>query len=313
MTSFRDLPNPHASTLKNLQLKIGNYEVHAVPTGLFGLDGGAMFGTVPKVLWEKSNPSDSTNRIAMEARALLLKSPTHRILIDCGIGGDFVAKYGEKLGAKFEEMYAIDRGATSLEGSLKRLGLTPDDITHVIFTHLHFDHAGAATKSENGNIVPTFKNAKHFVQRANLETARLPNRREKASYFGVNFEAVIANNQMEVLDGPVNELLPGVSVAITNGHTLGQQYVRISDGKNTVYYCGDLIPTSSHVRLPWVMGYDLRPLELIEEKAVLLEQATKESAYLFFEHDPYLDLVKVLADRGDFAVHERFRLAEVST
>ncbi len=113
---------------------------------------------------------------------------------------------------------------------------------------------------------------------------------------------------MEILDGPVKDLLPGVSVAITNGHTIGQQYVRISDGKNTVYYCGDLIPTSSHVRLPWVMGYDLRPLELIEEKAVLLEQAAQESAYLFFEHDPHLDLVNVIADRGDFAVRDRFRL-----
>lgn len=310
MTSFRDLPNPYADSIKTLQLRIGDYDVHAVPTGLFGLDGGAMFGTVPKVLWEKSNPCDSSNRIAMEARALLLRAPSHRILIDCGIGGDFIAKYGEKLGSKFEAMYAIDRqsGAVSLENSLKRLGLSVDDITHVILTHLHFDHAGAATRSEHGQIVPTFKNAKYFIQRANLETARHPNRREKASYFAVNFEAIFANNQMEVLDGAITNLLPNVSVAISNGHTLGQQYVRVSDGESTLYYCGDLIPTSSHVRLPWVMGYDLRPLELIEEKAALLEKAAAESAYLFFEHDPYLDLVNVVSDRGDFAVRERFRI-----
>jgi glyoxylase-like metal-dependent hydrolase (beta-lactamase superfamily II) len=310
MTSFRDLPNPYAESIKTISLSIGEYTVHAVPTGLFGLDGGAMFGTVPKVLWEKSNPCDQSNRIAMEARALLLKSSRYRILVDCGIGGDFVAKYGEKLGGKFEEMYAIDRSSksVSLQSSLHRMGVSSEDITHVILTHLHFDHAGGATRAENGMIVPAFKNARYFIQRANLETAKLPNRREKASYFPVNFESILADDRMEILNGPVQDLLPGVSVAISNGHTLGQQYVRISDEKSTLYYCGDLIPTSSHVRLPWVMGYDLRPLELIEEKAALLESAAKESAFLFFEHDPYVDLVKVCADRGDFSVQDRFCL-----
>lgn len=307
-TTFRDLPNPHATSLKDLSLQIGPYRVHAVPTGLFGLDGGAMFGTVPKILWEKSNPPDDHNRIPMEARALLLKSSDRIVLIDTGIGGDFIEKYGEKLGPKFAEMYALDQGATSLQSSLKRLELTTDDVTDVILTHLHFDHAGGATTWKDGRLVPTFKNATYYVQRANLETARTPNRRERASYFDANFEPLIEAGVLKILDGPVSDLLPGISVGISNGHTEGQEYVRISDGKTTIYYCGDVIPTSSHVRLPWVMGYDLRPLELIDEKAKLLEQAAKESAYLFFEHDPYLDATQVVADRGDFTVNGRYRL-----
>ena len=308
MISFQNLPNPHASVLKDLKLTIGNFEVHAVPTGLFGLDGGAMFGTVPRVLWEKSNPPDSQNRIAMEARALLLQSKDRRILVDTGIGGDFKEKYGEKLGAKFAEMYAMDQGATSLNGSLKKLGLTTDDITDVILTHLHFDHAGAATSSQGGKLVPTFKNATYYVQKANLETARTPNRRERASYYAANFEPLVEAGVLKILNGPVSDLIPGISVGISDGHTSGQQYVRVSDGTTTLYYCGDVIPTSSHVRLPWVMGYDLRPLDLIEEKAKLLEQAARESAYLFFEHDPYLDVTQVVADRGDFTVNGRYRL-----
>lgn len=309
MTSFKDLPNPHNSVLKDIELNIGEYRVHAVPTGLFGLDGGAMFGTVPKILWEKSNPSDSLNRIAMEARALLLRSKDRIVLIDTGIGGDFNEKYGDKLGPKFAEMYALDDGATSLSSSLKRLGLATTDITDVILTHLHFDHAGGSTTWRDGKLAPKFENAQYYVQRANLETARTPNRRERASYYAPNFEPLIEAGVLKILEGPVENLLPGISVAISDGHTTGQQYVRVSDGKTTLYYCGDVIPTSSHVRLAWVMGYDLRPLDLIDEKAKLLEQAARESAYLFFEHDPYLDVTQVVAERGDFAVNGRYRLA----
>lgn len=309
MTLFRDLPNPHAAELKDLKLTIGDYRVHAVPTGLFGLDGGAMFGTVPKVMWEKSNPPDSQNRIAMEARALLLKSKGRVVIVDCGIGADFNAKYGEKMGPKFAEMYAMDGGSTSLANSLINIGLTTKDVTDVILTHLHFDHAGNATRADgNGKLVPTFENARYYVQRANLETARTPNRRERASYYAANFEPLIEAGVLTILDGPVSELMPGISVGVSDGHTLGQQYVRVSDGKTTLYYCADVIPTSSHVRLSWVMGYDLRPLDLIEEKVKLLEQAAREHAYLFFEHDPYLDATQVIKDRGDFAVHGRFRL-----
>ena len=290
------------------QLKVGPYQIKPVPTGLFGLDGGAMFGTVPKVLWEKTNPADSSNRIQMEARGLLLLGEKHRILIDCGIGGDFIEKYGEKLGSKFSEIYAVDEEKASLTSSLQKWGLTPDDITDVILTHLHFDHCGGGTTAVNGKLVPTFKNATYYVQKRNLETARTPNLREKASYYSANFEPLIEAGVLKILDGEVSELLPGVSVLLTDGHTVGQQIVKVSDGTNTVLYCGDLIPTSTHVRLPWVMGYDLEPLRLIDEKKVILTQAAKENWHLVFEHDPYLDAATVAESKGDFAVTGKFFL-----
>ena len=282
-------------------LKIGEYEIIPIPTGIFGLDGGSMFGTVPKVLWEKSNPPDEKNRIKMEARALLLKSPTRKIIIDCGNGHDFIAKYGEKLGTKFAEMYGLDESGPSLEKSLKAAGVGFKDVTDVILTHLHFDHAGGGTTEKNGELVPTFPNAKYYVQKKNLETASHPNIREKASYFPANYEPLQKAKVLNLLDGPVTDLLPGISVMISNGHTQGQQMVKVSDGTNTLVYCGDVIPTSSHVRLAWVMGYDLEPLTLIEEKEKILSQAADQGWYLFFEHDPNRSMSKVIRNGSDFS------------
>lgn len=294
--------------IQKASLKIGDYQICTVPTGQFGLDGGAMFGTVPKVLWEQSNPPDEKNRIPMEARALLLKGSKHKILIDTGNGSDFVAKYGDKVGGKFSEIYAVDQNGPSLMRSLASHGVKPDDITHVILTHLHFDHAGGATTEKNGEIVATFPNAKYYVQRANFETATKPNIREKASYLAPNFEPLMKAGVLELLDGDKTDLLPGISVQVSNGHTKGQQVVKVSDGVNTLLYCGDVIPTSSHVRLPWVMGYDLEPLRLIEEKATFLEPASSENWYLYFEHDPYCDAATVEKKGPDFKVKDRYHL-----
>lgn len=283
-------------------LKIGPFEIIAIPTGLFGLDGGAMFGTVPKVLWEKSNPPDEKNRIQMEARALLLKSKDRKILIDCGNGKDFVAKYGEKLGTKFAEMYGVHSSGPSLEKSLKNAGVEFADITDVILTHLHFDHAGGATTERQGNLVPTFPKAQYYVQRKNLETASKPNIREKASYFAANYEPLQKAGVLKLLDGDTENIIPGISVIVSNGHTQGQQIVKITDGTNTLVYCADLIPTSSHVRLAWIMGYDLDPLKLIQEKEALLSQASDQGWFLFFEHDPGKAMSKVMRQGSDFAL-----------
>jgi glyoxylase-like metal-dependent hydrolase (beta-lactamase superfamily II) len=294
----------------NKKLKIGPYEICPVPTGIFGLDGGAMFGTVPRVLWEKSNPPDPKNRIQMEARGLLLKSPNLNILIDCGNGQDFVAKFGEKLGNKFSELYNIDQNGPSLLNSLKHHGLKPEDIHAVILTHLHFDHAGGGTTEKNGRLVPQFPKAKYYVQRKNLETAEKPNLREKASYFPANFQPLLDADQLVILEGEQENILPSISLYISNGHTQGQQLVKVSDGTTSLLYCGDVVPTSSHVRLPWLMGYDLHPLMLMEEKQKYLGMAADQSWYLFFEHDPYCDSALIEKSGPDFAVKERFWLDE---
>ncbi len=294
--------------LKKLQLKIADYEICPVPTGLFGLDGGAMFGTVPKVLWQKTNPADEHNRIQMEARALLLKSPTRNILIDTGNGSDFVAKYGEKLGNKFAEIYAVDQSGPSLMSSIKKHGLTPDDITDVILTHLHFDHAGGATTEKNGKIVATFPKAQYHLQKKNLETAQNANLREKSSYYPANYQTLIDAKQLVLIDGDQQNYLPGISLRVSNGHTVGHQVVIIEDDQTALFYCGDVVPTSSHVRSAWVMGYDLNPLLLIEEKQKLLEKAQNKKTYLYFEHDPYCDMATIEKVNNDFAVKERFLL-----
>lgn len=293
----------NAPTSKSL--KIGDYRVKSAPTGVFALDGGAMFGTVPKVLWEKTNPADSQNRIQMEARTLLLLGEKHKVLIDTGIGSDFVEKYGDRLGPKFAEMYAIDRSQNSIAKTLADNGLSPNDITDVILTHLHFDHAGGATKWDGKKLVPSYPNAQYYVQKKNLETARHPNVREKASYFSANFEPLLEAGCLNLLDGNKQDLLPGVSVELSHGHTLGQQIVKVTDDKTTLVYCADLIPTSSHVRLPWVMGYDLNPLLIIEEKQNLLNRAAQGNWYLFFEHDPDIDAAQVEAVKADYAVSSR--------
>lgn len=293
---------------KKINLQIGDYDIYAIPTGIFALDGGAMFGTVPKVLWQKSNPPDEFNRIQMEARGLLLKSKKHNILIDTGNGHDFVAKYGEKLGNKFAEIYAVDQSGPSLEKSIANCGLTVNDVTDVILTHLHFDHAGGATTERNGKLVPTFPKARYHVQRKNLEVAQKPNLREKASYFTSNFQPLIDAGVLQLVDGDLKNYLPFISLKVSNGHTSGHQVVIIEDEKTALFYCGDVVPTSSHVRSVWIMGYDLNPLTLIEEKQALLESGLNKTTYLYFEHDPYCDLATYEKNNNDFQVKEKFIL-----
>jgi glyoxylase-like metal-dependent hydrolase (beta-lactamase superfamily II) len=294
--------------VETAKIKIGEYEICPIPTGHFGLDGGAMFGTVPKVLWEKSNPSDEKNRIVMEARALLLKAQGQNILIDTGNGKDFIFKYGEKLGSKFAEMYNIDENGPSLLKSLNTYGLKAEDIHHVILTHLHFDHAGGATTELSGKLVPTFANAQYWLQKDNLTTATKPNLRERASYFPANFQPLLDSGVLNIIDGSKENFLPLISSLISNGHTQGQQIIKVSDGTITLLYCGDLVPTSSHVRTPWLMGYDLNPILLMEEKQKYLSEASDHSWYLFFEHDPYCDAALIEKNGSDFAVKKRFWL-----
>lgn len=301
----------HDLEIQNVKLSIGPYKIHSLSTTSFGLDGGAMFGTVPKVLWNKTNPADEYNRITMDCRCLVLESENHKVLIDTGLGGDFVEKYGPKLGLKFSEMYAIPTGAKSgIEAALKKLNFKTSDITHVILTHLHFDHAGGATKSKDNKLVPTFEKAEYFIQKDNIETALAPNLREKASYYKSNFEPLAEAGVLTILEGN-QEILPNISFSISNGHTRGQQNVWVEDEQTSLLYCADLIPTATHVRLPWVMGYDLNPLMIIEEKKTELQKAVEKNSYLFFEHDPYCSSAQVEPTKNglDFRLKAIFELS----
>ncbi len=293
--------------VKSINLNISGYTLKSIPTGQFKLDGGAMFGTVPKVLWSRTNPADDQNRILMESRALLIQSADRNILVDNGNGSDFRLKFGDKAGAKFEQIYGVDSGGVNLASSLKKVGLETSDITDVILTHLHFDHAGGSTTDIKGELVPTFENATYYVQNDNLTTALNPNRRERASYLKPNFEPLLAANCLKTLDGP-QELFPGIHLSLTYGHTKAQQNVLVKDDTQALFYCADLIPTSTHTKTAWVMGYDLNPLKIMEEKTNILAKAAEEKWHLFFEHDPYCDMAQVEFNGKDYQVFQAYNL-----
>lgn len=257
-------------------MKLGAFEIYPVSDGRFRLDGGAMFGVVPKALWGKCCPADELNRIPLSLTALLIRAKDKNILVDTGLGS--------KEDAKFQRMFAVERIPTLLE-SLKRLGLSRDDIHMVINTHLHFDHAGGNTMQENGSVVPTFPNAKYFIQHGEFEDAARANERTKASYRGDNFTPIAHANQWEFLHGD-SELLPGLTAVVTAGHTRCHQSIRIESEGEVALFLGDLIPTVSHLPLPYIMGYDLFPIQTLETKRWVLDRAFEQRWLLLFEHDP---------------------------
>lgn len=258
-------------------MNVGRYTVHPIETGRFGLDGGAMFGVVPRVLWEKTNPPDDKNRIPMAARAMLVRGDGRNILIDAGNG----SKYTEKQKA----IYNFDNSRFDLLSSLREHGLTPADITDVILTHLHFDHAGGSTVVDNGEVRPLFSRARYYVQREHWNAALNPTERDRASFFPDDYLPLQRYGQLELLEGE-GEIFPGISVRLVHGHTTALQCPLVSDGGKQVFYCADLVPTTSHLHLPWIMAYDLRPLVTLQEKRNILNEASEEGWILFFEHDP---------------------------
>jgi len=258
-------------------MRVGRFETHLLLDGYFRLDGGAMFGVVPRVLWEKTNPPDAQNRIELALGVLLVKAPGKNILIDTGIGN--------KGDGHFCKIYAVDR-RPSIEESLEGVGLVPRDIDIVINTHFHFDHAGGdTTRQPNGEIVPTFPNALYCVQRKEWEAAMAPNERTRGSYLLENYEVLSKLGRLELLDGDT-EIVPGIRIMLTPGHTEHHQSVLIQSEGKTLCFLGDLVPTSSHVQLPYIMGYDLLPLQTLETKRALLNRACEEDWLLVFQHDP---------------------------
>ncbi len=286
-------------------MKIGKYTLHIINSGYFALDGGAMFGIIPKPLWQKTNPPDEANRIKLATRNLLLTNGNRKILIDTGMGD----KWDEKL----KNIYAVVQ-TNSLEGSLNELNLKPEDITDVLLTHLHFDHTGGSTKivppqrdpTKGGKkLIPTFPNAKFYVQKKNYEWAIKPSERDKGSYLKDSFQPLMQEGVLNFIDGE-EKFDDEIEFVIINGHTFAQQLIKISDSSNTIFYCGDLFPTTSHIPLPYVMGYDLQPLVTVEEKKKILTKAIDENWKIFFEHDPETALATIMKDEKGFKAKEKF-------
>ncbi len=278
-------------------MKIGKYDIHIINSGHFGLDGGAMFGIIPKPLWEKTNPCDNRNRIKLATRNLLLRSGNKNILVDTGMG--------DKWDDKSKDIYDIKQNPFSLESELKKLNLSSGDITDVILTHLHFDHTGGSTKYEGEKLIPAFPNAKFYVQKKNFEWAVNPSDRDRGSYIKDNFVPLAEEGVLNFIDGEKN-FDDDIEFIIVNGHTFSQQLLKISDSRTTLLYCCDLLPTVSHIPIPYVMGYDLQPLVTVEEKKKILAKAAEESWILFFEHDPEFSHATVANTAKGYRADGRF-------
>lgn len=271
--------------------KIGDYKIFAVQTGLFKLDGGAMFGVVPKPLWTKTNPSDELNRIDMCTRAMLLVSDKKKILVDTGIG--------YKLSEKLNKIYDVDFSTYTLEKSLEELGYKREDITDVILTHLHFDHAGGNTYyDEDNQLKISYPNATYHVQKEHYEWALNPTDRDKASFFPENYKILDEKKILNKISGE-HKFDDYISLHPVYGHTKAMQLPKISDGKKSILYLADLIPTAGHIPLPFIMGYDLFPLTTLEEKRKFLTDIADNKRSVFFEHDPHHVTGKIsLTEKG---------------
>jgi glyoxylase-like metal-dependent hydrolase (beta-lactamase superfamily II) len=254
-------------------MKLGAFELEILSDGTFALDGGQMFGVVPKVLWEKRLPADARNRVHLGLSCLLVRTGKQNVLIETGIG--------DKYDAKFADIYAVARPATLVD-DLKKHGLAPDDIHIVINTHLHFDHCGWNVRREGGKLVPTFPRAKYFVQRGEWEHAFQPSERDRASYIEEFFAP--AAKQTEQLGGGT-KIVPGIKVEVVPGHTRHMQCVRVESEGAQAYFISDLVPTQAHLPYPWVMSFDLYPLETLENRHRVLPRLAAENALVIFPHD----------------------------
>ena len=279
-------------------------QLHAIACGNFKLDGGAMFGVVPKLLWEKTNPADANNRIEMCCRSLLVEEGNRLILIDTGMGN--------KQSEKFFSHYDL-WGEDNLDQSLRQKGFHRDDITDVFLTHLHFDHCGGAViRNGNGILVPAFKNAVFWSHENHWKWATQPNPREKASFLPENILPIEESGRLKLLKGEgfLLENTPlGFDIILVNGHTEKQMLPVIKYQGKTLVYAADLIPTVGHLPIPYVMGYDTRPLMTMEEKSHFLNLAYDQDFLLFLEHDPYNELISLGQTERGVRLGEKHTLA----
>lgn len=279
-------------------------ELHVVNTGFFKLDGGAMFGVVPKALWSRTNPADDNNLCSWAMRSLLIVDGDRTILIDNGIG--------DKQDAKFFSHYYL-HGEDSLQTSLNRLGLDFDDITDNFLTHLHFDHCGGGVKygKDQETLEMVFSNATYWSNRDHWKWATIPNPREKASFLKENILPMKDSGQLEFLDSTKGEFVEGMDFITVDGHTDKQMIPKIQYKGHTLVFMADLLPSVGHIPLPYVMGYDTRPLLTLSEKAKFLEEAAKNEYILFLEHDAVNECCTVKMTEKGVRLDKTFKLNEV--
>ena len=287
-------------------MQVGGLRCHLLEGGLQRLDGGAMFGVVPYPLWSKRVWHDERHRIPLAMRCLLVEHPDGLVLIDTALGN--------KEDRKFLDIYGVENdgleGATQLEDALAVAGFLPGDVRWVINTHLHFDHAGGNTTLDpeleddpRRHVRPSYANATYVVQKGELEFARQANERTRASYLPHNYEPVASAGRWRLLEGD-GEVLPGISVRLTPGHVPWLQAVLVRDRGETAAFMSDLIPTTAHLPLPWIMGYDLEPLRTLESKRAFLEDATREGWRIVFEHDPAVAAARLEREGKDIVLRD---------
>lgn len=277
-----------------------------IDTGYFKLDGGAMFGVVPKTIWEKLETPDEKNLCSWAMRCMLVQTNNRNILIDCGIGN--------KQSEKFFSHYDL-HGDSSLLSSLENAGLSKTDITDVFLTHLHFDHVGGAVSLENGNYIPTFPNATYWSNSLHWQWAMNPNSREKASFLKENFEPLMTSGVLKFIDAKPydvqNNFCDDFDVIFVYGHTEAMMLPSITVNNQKVVYCADLLPSPSHIPLPYVMGYDVRPLQTMIEKEYFLKRAVAENWILVFEHAKSVEACTVKTDdKGRIVVDKSGKLTD---
>jgi glyoxylase-like metal-dependent hydrolase (beta-lactamase superfamily II) len=262
-------------------VKFGNFEIFSIVENSFKIDGGAMFGVVPKIIWEKLVPSDEFNRVKLDLNLLLVKTKEENVLIDAGMG--------DALSEKHKKIYGIEK-PSNLKQKLSDLDLTPEDIDLVILTHLHADHAGGVIGlDESGKKTPRFPNARHIIQIKEWNDAMSPDERTSATYFTENLRLLEDSSLLVLIDGE-DEVAKGIKVIPTGGHTPGHQAVLIEDGENKILYAGDIIPSASHLKIPYVASVDLFPLETMELKRKFLNMCINDGWFLAFDHDVNIKL-----------------------
>jgi glyoxylase-like metal-dependent hydrolase (beta-lactamase superfamily II) len=267
----------------------GDFQIDFLSDGTFKLDGGAMFGIVPKPLWTRERQADERNRMLLSCNCPLIRTGKHNILIDCGIG----RKWNEKQ----REIYDIEPRPRLIE-ELASVGLKPADITILIHTHLHLDHAGWNTQlNARGEAEPVFVNARHIVESRELEVARKPNEIQRGTYLSNNITPIDAERGWETYED-TREIIPGISVFRTGGHTFGHVAVKIESGGQRALFIGEMMPTTAHRHLPWIMAYDLFPLETLEMKRRLFKECLADNTLVLLNHDPTAFAVRLKAN-GD--------------